>query len=361
MTRSELFQPVSCILRSAFASLLGAFLPVACITFASTLAVAQFTGPTQLSLVNGWTDAPFTTSHATVEESNGIVQFRGGIAGGTSAEAFTLPAGLVPSTNVYIPVDLCNATKGRLIIQPSGVVSVEAETQFSNAQCFTSLDGASFALNATGYTALTLINGWTNAPFGTSNAAFRIIVGGVHFKGAIATSGTNPDPFTLPAAARPATDVYIPIDLCDATNGRLHITHAGVVDVEAENGTFSNAQCFTSLDGAWFSPNPTGFSPLALINGWTNAPFNTSNAAAANAFGSVYFKGAIATSGTNTQPFTLGPRFRPLTNVYVNVDLCNATKGRLIIQPSGVVNVEAETLFSNAQCFTSLDGVSFVQ
>jgi hypothetical protein len=47
--------------------------------------------------------------------------------------------------------------------------------------------------------------------------------------------------------------------------------------------------------------------------------------------------------------------------VYVNIDLCNATKGRLIIQTNGVVSVQAETSFSNAQCFTSLDGVSFVQ
>jgi hypothetical protein len=361
MKRSKLFQQVPCILRSAFGLLLSAVLLVACVTFTSTSAVAQFAGPTQLNLVNGWTNAPFATSNAMVEESNGVVQFRGAIANGTTAVAFTLPSGLSPATNVYVPVDLCNAAKGRLIIQPGGVVSVEAENLFSDAQCFTSLDGAQFALNATGFTALTLINGWTNAPFGTSNAAFRVIAGGVHFKGAIATSGTNPDPFTLPTAARPKTDVYIPIDLCNATNGRLHITPAGVVDVEAEGGTFSNAQCFTSLDGAWFGPTTTGYSALTLINGWTNGPFSTSIAAAANAWGSVYFKGAIATTGTNAQPFTLGPRFRPVTNVYVNVDLCNATKGRLFIQTNGVVTVQAEKTFSNAQCFTSLDGVSFVQ
>jgi len=231
----------------------GAVLLVACVTLASTLAVAQFSTPTQLVFQNGWVDAGFTTSHAMVQESNGIVQFRGSIEGGTTSVAFTLPAALSPATNVYIPVDMCNATKGRLLIQPSGVVSVQAET------------------------------------------------------------------------------------------------------------SFSNAQCFTSLDGVWYAPNPAGYSALALINGWTNAPFSTSNAAAANAWGAVYFKGAIATTGTNSQPFTLVPRFRPITNVYVNVDLCNATKGRLIIQTNGVVTVQAETSFSNAQCFTSLDGVMFVQ
>jgi hypothetical protein len=44
------------------------------------------------------------------------------------------------------------------------------------------------------------------------------------------------------------------VDLCGATNGRLFIQHSGVVTVEAEGGTFSNARCFTSLDGASFAP-----------------------------------------------------------------------------------------------------------
>jgi hypothetical protein len=262
---------------------------------------------------------------------------------------------------VYIPVDLCNATKGRLHITPAGTVDVEAENGvFSNAQCFTSLDGASYAPNATGFTALPLINGWTNAPFSTSNAGVKLINGVVHFKGAIATAGTSALPFLLPAAFRPVTDVYIPVDLCNATNGRLHIQHSGTVDVEVET-SFSNAQCFTSLDGAWFVKTPTGFRALTLTNGWLNAPFTTSNAMAGNAYGLVYFKGAIG-SGTTAQPFVLPVYFRPVTNVYVPIDLCNATKGRLDIQASGAVTIEAENgAFVNAQCFTSLDGVSFVQ
>jgi hypothetical protein len=47
-------------------------------------------------------------------------------------------------TNVCFPIDLCGATKGRLLIQNNGAVTVEPEGSFSNAQCFTSLDGASF-------------------------------------------------------------------------------------------------------------------------------------------------------------------------------------------------------------------------
>jgi hypothetical protein len=347
-------------MRSAFGLLL-AVLVVTSLTLSGTSAFAQFAGPRPLNLVNGWTGAPFATSLPTVEEVNGIVQFRGAISGGTSAVVFTLPAGLRPATNVYVPVDMCNATNGRLVIPTTGVVTVQAESSFSNAQCFTSLDGASFAPRTSGFTALTLMNGWTNAPFATSNAALQKFAGIVHFKGAIATAGTNAQPFTLPAGFRPATNVYVPVDLCNATNGRLFIQATGVVTVQAETA-FSNAQCFTSLDGAWFVAAPSGFNALTPINGWTNAPFSTGKAAAGNAYGIVYFKGAIATAGTNSQPFTLPVQFRPVTTVYVPVDLCNATKGRLWIQPSGVVTVQAEGgVFSNAQCFTSLDGASFVQ
>ena len=362
MNRFELFLPVNRLVRGAFNPLLGAAVLVALFTLASTSAIAQFAGPTQLTLVNGWSDAGFSTSHAMVSEENSIVQFKGSIEGGTSSVAFTLPSGLRPSTDVYIPVDLCNANKGRLHITPTGDVDVQAETAFSDAQCFTSLDGASFALNSNGYTALTLLNGWTTGPFSTNKAAARIIGANVHFIGAIATTGTNPVAFTLPTGMRPPTDVYVPVDLCNANNGRLHITPAGDVDVQAEGGTFSNAQCFTSLDGAWFSfGSGTNFQNLGPVNGWTSAPFATNIAQAENAYGIVYFRGAISTSGTNAQPFTLAARFRPVSNVYVNVDLCGAAKGRLLIQTSGAVTVQAESSFSDAQCFTSLDGVSFVQ
>jgi hypothetical protein len=154
---------------------------------------------------------------------------------------------------VFVPVDLCNASNGRLQIEPTGVVTVEGGA-FSNAACFTSLDGASFAKSATSFTALTLDNGWTGSPFGTSAPAVHTISGIVHLKGAIATTGSNPVPFTLPAAFRPAHAVFVPLDLCNATNGRLQIEPTGVVTVEAEGGAFSNAACFTSLDGASFAP-----------------------------------------------------------------------------------------------------------
>ena len=314
-----------------------------------------------LTLVNGWTPAELSTP--AVGDINGIVHLTGSIEHGTSPVAFTLPAGFRPATEVYVPVDMCNTAKGRLDIAPSGVVSVQAEGPFSDAQCFTSLDGASFALPASSFTPLTPVNGWTNAPYGTSSAGAADIDGIVHLKGAIA-SGTSPVAFTLPAGFRPATNVYVPVDMCNATNGRLDIAPSGVVSVQAEGGAFSDAQCFTSLDGASFATSASSFTPLSLVNLWTNAPYGTSDAAAANINGIVYLKGAIATPGTEPTAFNLPAGMRPSIWVYVPVDLCGATYGHLYIEPNGDVTVAPEggpwsPNWSDVQCFTSLDGVSF--
>jgi hypothetical protein len=101
---------------------------------------------TPLTLQNGWTAQPFGTQQPGIEMlGDGTVTFTGAIATeGTNPVAFTLPADYRPSHAVYIPVDMCNATKGRLYIQPSGIVTVQAKDAFSNAQCFTSLDGATY-------------------------------------------------------------------------------------------------------------------------------------------------------------------------------------------------------------------------
>jgi len=320
--------------------------------------IASTIAPTFVDLVlqNGWTNAPFATRKAQVGVISGVVHFKGAIASGTVAAVFTLPVAFRPATSVYVPVDLCGSTKGRLNILASGAVSVQAETAFTDAQCFTSLEGASFPLTAAGFTPLALQNGWTNAPFATSSAAVASIGGIVQLKGAIA-SGTAGVAFTLPVGFRPATNVYVPVDQLVATKGRLFIQSTGDVSVQSE-GPFSNAQGFTALDNASFAI-AGGLTPLVLQNGWTNAPFATSSAAVASFSGIVHFKGAIA-GGTTAVAFTLPAGFRPPTTVYVEVDLCSTTSGRLVIDPSGVVSIQAKSgVFSNAQCFTSLDGASF--
>jgi len=314
---------------------------------------------TSLTLQNGWHNFVFGTAAPAVTNISGIVHLKGAIAtSGTNQEPFTLPAGDRPTTAIYVPVDMGAATAGRLAILPTGVVFVASEQNWSNAQVLTSLDGVSFATSGSSFTPLTLKNGWTGFGPSTPFPAVRSSNGIVRFRGLMRTTGSNPEPFILPAAFRPNHEVYVPVTLCNANNGRLHIYPSGVVAVEAEGGTFSNAACFTSLDGAWFAKSASLFTQLTLQNGWFNYPFGTTTAAVRKISGIVHLEGAIA-GGTLPQAFTLPVGFRPSHNVYVPVDLNNANKGLALIDANGQVSVFAEGSQSDATTFTSLDGVSF--
>jgi hypothetical protein len=271
-----------------------------------------------------------------------------------------LPKAFRPEHDVSISVDMCGASYGRLSIEPNGDVYVQPETLFFDAQCFTSLDGASFVLNGSGLTSIKLIGGWQNAPAG-SKAEVERINGIVHLKGAIFTNGIDNEPFVLPKEFRPDSYVFAAVDLCNATYGQLDISPSGDVFVEPEGNTWSDAQCFTSLDGVWFAANDHDFKPLTLLNGW----MSEDQPAVSISNGVVYFQGAIDTSESNSEPFVLPASLRPSTDVYVPVALCDAGNGvgngRLFIQPNGRVNVEGPAGFSQAQCLTSLDGASFVK
>jgi hypothetical protein len=315
-----------------------------------------------------------------------IVQFSGAIAtAGTNPVAFTLPPDFRPSWDVFVPVDMCNGTHGQLHISPSGDVTVQPQA-WADAQCFTSLDGVSFVQEPdegaqfphyTTGAPLDLQNGWsgghsdnylneTAGPFGTSYAGFEDIGDGVvRLWGAIATSGTNPIAFTLPPGLRPAHNVFVPVDMYNGNIGRLDIYPNGDVQVEAEAGSWPDAQLLTSLDGVTFvadtSATPPPTTPLSPQNGWTGGPYGTASPQAAALGDTVYLQGAMTTSGTNPVAFTLPPGLRPQYNRFVLVDMCNGTSGRLDIYPNGDVQVETEKgAWNNAQCFTSLDGVSFI-
>jgi len=315
---------------------------------------------TSLRLVNGWHDFPHGTAAPAVTNINGIVHLKGAIAThGTNNVPFTLPRGDRPAIDVYVPVDLGAATAGLLNIAPSGVASVQADQTWSDAQTLTSLDGASFATSGSSFTKLTLQNGWANFGSGHAGAGARSVSGIVHLRGAIGTHGTNSEAFVLPAGLRPTHLVYVPVTLCGANNGRLDIYPNGKVFVEAEGGTWSNAQCGTSLDGAWFAKSASLYTPLTLQNGWASYNDGTTSPAVRKISGIVHLEGAI-TGGTLPQAFTLPAGFRPAHTVWVSVDTSGANRGHIEISPHGQVIVFAEgDIWSNAALLTSLDGVSF--
>src|SRR5215467_13283295 len=119
---------------------------------------------TKLTLLNGWSGGPFGTASPAVTDISGIVHFKRSFStssGNTNDVAFVLPPGFRPSKFVNVPVDMCNATSGELNIAPTGVTQVISQGANSNATCFTSLDGASFALTSSSFTTLKLKPGWT--------------------------------------------------------------------------------------------------------------------------------------------------------------------------------------------------------
>jgi hypothetical protein len=338
-------------------------------------AVSSALTVSDLALVNGWTPVPgpFPFPHngpavPGVTLNGGVVQLRGAIAGGAAnSVAFTLPSAYRPTANVYVPVSLCNAAKGRLLVHTNGDVNVYSEVASGNATCTTSLEGVSFLKSTAGTTTLPLVNGWTAAPFSTRAPAITNLGGAarlVRLAGAMATTGTNMSPFTIPAGMRPSSNVYLPVDLCGGTKGRLFISPAGSVSVVAEGSAIGNAQCFTSLEGVTYTTTtaaPSSFTCYDSISGWTMAPFGTRGFCLVDDGGIMHLTGAVSTSGTSNFITGFPTLNRPTRDMFVEVDLCNGQQGRITIDQFGTMLVEAEHGFSQAACFTSLEGVSFVK
>jgi hypothetical protein len=174
--------------------------------------------------------------------------------------------------------------------------------------------------------------------------------------GAVSTAGSNGTIFTLPAALRPASNVFLPVDLCGGKKGRLTVTGGGSATVSSVGaGLGSDATCFTSLEGVTFTKAAT-FTPVTFKNGWANYGFYP--VASSSAMGIVRLQGTM--SGGTTTAFTLPPDSRPPRGAYVQVDLCNGAQGRADISSNGDVYIEAgDGNTANVSCFTSLEGVWF--
>lgn len=307
-----------------------------------------------LNLLNGWTQ--YGTRNASYALVNGRVHLKGSImTSGTNAVAFSLPTGFRPDQNATVAVDLYGGAKGSLLINKNGQVTVQSAGAFSVAANFTSLEGVSFVPSFYGYANLVLKNGWLGGT-GTSSPGAAEIGGVVRLRGAMQTTGNNMDAFQLPTNLRPANNLYLPIALANGKKGRLFISSGGDATVVPEST--ADAKTMTSLDGVWFAKDSTGFSNIALQNGWSSYGFGTSTPAARLMFGVVHLRGAMKTGGTNSLAFTLPAALRPPVNVWVPVDVNGGRKGRLSISPTGTVNVWSETA-SDGPAFTSLEGVSF--
>lgn len=193
-------------------------------------------------------------------------------------------------------------------------------------------------------------------------AAVKYIAGFVHLAGAIAATGTNQMPFTLPVGYRPPANVYLPVDVCNANKGRLFIQPNGTVIVSDAGGGFVNARCFTSLEGASFATQAVVLADLPLRSGWIHAPFGTSRARSGVVSGLVRFAGATASKPDpdTLVPFDLvGWEMKSIAGGFAPVDLCDGAFGRLELNDLHGTNVRGQSPDENGTCFTSLEGLTF--
>jgi hypothetical protein len=104
---------------------------------------------TNLTLQNGWFGGSFSTrTPAFAVDAQRVVHFRGAMSAPTGSvlNPFQVPEAIRPDKDVYIVVDMCDAHQGRMLIQPSGQVFVSNVDGALFPTCFTSLEGASYAL-----------------------------------------------------------------------------------------------------------------------------------------------------------------------------------------------------------------------
>jgi hypothetical protein len=211
------------------------------------------TGATTLSLQNGWSSASFGNRAPAVKLVNGQVHFIGGmVTSGTNTTAFQLPTGFRPTVAEWLPISLCWSAKGRMNIDVNGFVNIQVASggAWASAQCFTSLEGASFALSESAGSGVALVNGWASRAFGSGFVRFRNDNGVIRFKGAT-SGGTATKILTLPPAFKPATNVWMYVDTVSAKRGRLLVTPDGSVYVDPPS-QLADAQGFLSFEGAEF-------------------------------------------------------------------------------------------------------------
>jgi hypothetical protein len=75
----------------------------------------------------------------------------------------------------------------------------------------------------------------------------------VHFRGTIASTGTNNSVAVLPAQFRPSANVWLTADEFNGYTGRLLIDTAGDLAATGDPALTGSAATFTSLDGITYA------------------------------------------------------------------------------------------------------------
>ena len=323
---------------------------------------ANFTWHT-LSLLNGWQSAAkktLLTGTPAWAYRDGVVYLRGAIKqpnpdGSTSFAR--LPKFARPPHKLYLQIATGSDAAGILYIGPGGTL----DAYDGNAYAFASLGAISYPTATIKSHQVTMRNSWVSSQpdYQTGNPAYAISQGVVYLSGSM-HSVTNPAPvslaFVLPKAAWPAHTMYISVYTFDGTSpGVVQIEPTGEVDVSA-----GNAVGYTSLAGISFPVSSTKWHNFKLEGEWKSAPprYDTGAPAYAVVNGVVYLSGSMYQPVADSRVWSQPPAAARTADVIDReVDTADAMAGAVTITATrGRVGTNS---FSNAQIFTSFDGIAY--
>ena len=323
---------------------------------------ASFTWHT-LNLLNGWKSAAkkiLLTGTPAWAYRDGVVYLRGAIKQSNpdgSTNFAQLPKFARPPHKLYLQIATGSDAAGILYIGPGGTL----EAYDGNANAFASLAAISYPTAAIKSHQLTMRNSWVSSQpdYQTGNPAYAISQGVVYLSGSM-HSVTNPAPislaFVLPKAAWPAHSMYLSVYTLDGTSpGIVQIESTGEVDVAA-----GDAVGYTSLAGISFPVSSTKWHNFKLEGEWKPAPpkYDTGAPAYAVVNGVVYLSGSMYQPVADSRVWSQPPAAARTADVIDReVDTADAMAGAVTITATrGRVGTNS---FSNAQIFTSFDGIAY--
>lgn len=207
---------------------------------------AKSTAQKKITLLHGWLSeqGAWNSGDPSYTVKNGVVYLSGSLAtSGSNDQWALLPKAARPAHVEYITVYTFQGTFGTVQIDPNGAAMAYA----GSATSFTSLAALSYPVASAATHKLTLLHGWHSeqSVWNSGNPAYRVSNGVVYLSGSLATLGTSHEFAVLPAAARPAHDLYIKAYTYGSSVGTVVIYPDGTMWAYSPNP--ADAEAFTSL------------------------------------------------------------------------------------------------------------------
>jgi hypothetical protein len=215
--------------------------------------------------------------------------------------------------------------------------------------------------------AINTVNWSGSAGFGSRQPAwYKDGSGVIHLQGAvtqISTGGTGANLIgTLPAAARPASNVFTVVHTFNGTYADLAVQTNGQIGLIDPRPPAVRDYTFVSLEG--ISYRPTNATPITSI-GINWSPFAGSGSRVPAWFkdrsGVIHLQGAVTqTSAGSNLIATLPTGARPASAVFTVVHTFNGTYADLAIQTNGqILAIDPRPPAVKDYTFLSLEGITY--